>query len=475
MRRGLIALATALLVATACSEAGTDERAATTPTATTPTEPAAVPVVLDYSTTPSDVGALLYLATHPDVDLRAVTLPGTGEADCEPGTRTTRAILAAIGRDDVPVGCTDEGPIEGDRDWPLEWRERANRFPGVTLPTVPAAAPLDAHALLADTLDESDESVTIVAVGPLTNVAQVLAARPELEAAIDRVVVMGGAVDTAGNVEGAPTAEWNLHVDPEAARRVLASGIDVTLVPLDATDLVPWTPALAAQVAALTTPAGALVAEMVSSLESLDGLFLWDELTAVVAVRPDLATAEDRTLVVDDDGATIDDPGGASVRVVTSVDADAATVAWLTVLNGGTAPAFDPLDDDERQYLDTVAGLWARTATAGAAEPVTAGDVLGPLFDRADRLVADLAELSPPPAFATLHRQLAAAVAAFAGKRAAAETALADITVDDPYGAANEAAIAIGADAALGEVETACDALSTASLQRGGPELCGGA
>jgi len=54
----------------------------------------ATPVVLDYSPTHSDIGALLYLASRPDVDLLAVTLPGTGEADCVPGTRNTRQLLA---------------------------------------------------------------------------------------------------------------------------------------------------------------------------------------------------------------------------------------------------------------------------------------------------------------------------------------------------------------------------------------------
>ena len=86
--------------------------------------PSSMQVVLDYSPTLSDADALLYLASNPAVDLLAVTLPGTGEADCGPGVQITRALLTVAGSNDVPIGCGRNEPLIGDRDWPDQWRER---------------------------------------------------------------------------------------------------------------------------------------------------------------------------------------------------------------------------------------------------------------------------------------------------------------------------------------------------------------
>lgn len=85
-----------------------------------------MPVVLDYSPTISDIGALLYLASHPDVDLLAVTLPERGESDCDLGVRHTLSLLAIADQHDVPVGCGVEPPLVGDRDWPDEFRQFSN-------------------------------------------------------------------------------------------------------------------------------------------------------------------------------------------------------------------------------------------------------------------------------------------------------------------------------------------------------------
>lgn len=176
-----------------------------------------IPVLLDYSPTLSDAGALLYLASNPKVELVAVTLPGTGEADCEPGVRTTRSLLSIAGDDDVQVGCGRDVPLIGNRDWPEEWRTEVNKWGAEMLPAVKDSPILDAEQLMADTLAAATTPLTIVAVGPLTNLGVVLAARPELSKQIARIVIMGGAVTVPGNVEKSPAAEWNIYIDPETA------------------------------------------------------------------------------------------------------------------------------------------------------------------------------------------------------------------------------------------------------------------
>ena len=90
--------------------------------------------------------------------------------------------------------------------------------------------PLHAVALLARLL--RDRPYTLAAIGPLTNIALLFALHPELEPRIERLVIMGGAV-AGGNVT--PAAEFNIWADPEAAARVFASALDITMVGLDVT------------------------------------------------------------------------------------------------------------------------------------------------------------------------------------------------------------------------------------------------
>jgi inosine-uridine nucleoside N-ribohydrolase len=98
----------------------------------------------------------------------------------------------------------------------------------------PRGRPVDGHAIdfMADMIVAAPDNTTIVPVGPLTNIALLLARHPDIVGRIDRVVLMGGAI-AEGNVT--PAAEFNIWADPEAAARVFASGLDVTMVGLDVT------------------------------------------------------------------------------------------------------------------------------------------------------------------------------------------------------------------------------------------------
>lgn len=189
--RALVLGATLVLVGASCTS---DDRPQASPSSTR------VRVVLDHSPTLSDAGALLYLASNPEVELLAVTLAGTGESDCDVGVRTTRSLLAIAGRPNVPVGCGRDAPLAGHRDWPEAWRAEVNRWGDQMLPPVDALPALDAETLLVDTLTHTSTPVTIVAVAPLTNLGVVLPAHPEFAHMVDRIVIMGGAVAVPGNV-----------------------------------------------------------------------------------------------------------------------------------------------------------------------------------------------------------------------------------------------------------------------------------
>ncbi len=116
---------------------------------------------------------------------------------------------------------------------------------------------------------------------------------------------------------------------PAAARAVIDSGVPIALVPLDATDQVPLTAEYVAGVGSIDNALAGVEAAVLGSLGGLDGMFMWDELAAVLTVQPEVATWSERSIVVDDDGSTVESPDGTVVQV--AVGADAASVRSLVL------------------------------------------------------------------------------------------------------------------------------------------------
>lgn len=460
---------------------------ASTPPASSPspsTEP--LPVVLDYSPTLSDATALVYLASNPAVDLLAVTLPGTGEADCEPGVRITRSLLTVAGREDVPVACGANAPLSGDRDWPEEWRSEVNRWGTDILPAVDPMPVGDAAQLLIDTLTRASAPVTLIAVAPLTNLGTVLPDHPELVARVERVVIMGGAVTVPGNVEDSPAAEWNIYIDPEAARRVLDAGVPVTFVPLDATNHMPWTERLLSRLGALDGRVARTVHEIALSRPSLDGFYLWDELAVMAAVDPTLVTTQPMTVRVDDNGATIADPSGVSVTVAIDTDAAAAADELLRVLNGGESAEVVPLTAEELAYMTRMATFdsqanarFARVfdlATRNSRDPhLAARTFVDGLVDSMDALVADLNTVTPPPALQDAHAAYVEILSTFSGSRARMLAALDKATGRNFEELVNAAAVELGTQDLFARVALACRVLQDYSFLHDGPRPCSSA
>ena len=186
----------------------------------------------DIGTDVDDVVSLALLLRLPDVDLQAIT---TVYVDAALRARMVRAVLAVAGRPDIPVGRGVDRPLL-NRD-ALAWAG----FEGEGLlladaDEAPQAHPLP-HAvdLLIETVLARPGEVTIVAIGPLTNVALALLREPRLAAAVRRIVIMGGMVQRRFDQLTAPYREHNIRCDPEAAQIVCASGAPITLVPLDVT------------------------------------------------------------------------------------------------------------------------------------------------------------------------------------------------------------------------------------------------
>jgi inosine-uridine nucleoside N-ribohydrolase len=193
----------------------------------------AIPVILDCDPGHDDALAIVLVLHRPELDLLALTTVG-GNALLERVTENALRVLALAGRPDVPVAAGAAVPLRGVE--PIRTAPHVHGESGIEgaeLPE-PAAAALeeDAQAVLRRLLRDAPEPVTLVATGPLTNVALLLQGAPELHDRIARIVLMGGAIDE-GNIT--PSAEFNIWADPEAARVVVRSGLAVTMVPLDVT------------------------------------------------------------------------------------------------------------------------------------------------------------------------------------------------------------------------------------------------
>jgi pyrimidine-specific ribonucleoside hydrolase len=192
-------------------------------------------LIIDTDPGIDDAYALSLACASPDVDLIGVTTV-FGNVGLAHTTRNALRILAMYGRDDVPVAAGADRPLVHPHQHRARHVHGEDGLSGLadTLPErTTGVAGTDAVTLMARLLDESPEPVTIVPIGPLTNIALLLAAHPSAQGKIDRLVIMGGGVN-GGNVT--PAAEFNIWSDPEAARRVLVEeSVPTTLVPLDLT------------------------------------------------------------------------------------------------------------------------------------------------------------------------------------------------------------------------------------------------
>jgi inosine-uridine nucleoside N-ribohydrolase len=295
---------------------------------------APIRLVIDTDVAPDDVVAIASLLRDPAAEVLAITVVGTGEAHCRGGMFVARSVVTMLAPRTVPVTCGPSEPLGDAESFPDAWRAGADAGNGLTLVS-PTFAP-DQRAApellveLAAAEAAAGGRLAILTLGTLTNLAAALDLDPELPAKV-RVVSMLGAVDVPGNVmtrPGDPTAEWNAHADPTAARRVLEAGFDLTLVPLDATNSVPLGPELYEALASDHTAGPAdLVFELFSRNQFMTsgGFYLWDPLAAAVIREPAMVTTREATLRVvegadTDGGRLLEAADGDRVVVATSAD-----------------------------------------------------------------------------------------------------------------------------------------------------------
>jgi inosine-uridine nucleoside N-ribohydrolase len=297
---------------------------------------ASTSVIVDTDAGPDDVIAIALLLASPKIRLEAVCI-GTGLAHVPAGAENMLRLLELAGRSDVPVYMGRATPISGSRQFPAEWRRLSDHLAGVTLPKARRAPePRPATDFLAERLRDRAHPVDVLALGGLTNLAEAFRAAPGAARGIRQLVIMGGAVRVPGNLgEGGitqnRTAEWNFFVDPEAARRVFASGAPIRLIPLDATRRVPIDHTLARDLQSAGTPplARAVVEVLGTVREYIDRgtYFAWDPLAAAVLIDPSVVQFQPAGVMVrqhaPEEGRTVA-LRGARRNAQVAMDADAA-------------------------------------------------------------------------------------------------------------------------------------------------------
>ena len=255
------------------------------------------PILIDCDPGHDDAIALLLAIASPEVELLGVTSVA-GNQTLDKTTANAIRVLEFAGRADVPVAAGADRPLVREQFVAAEVHGETG-LDGPDLPP-PQGRPVPQHAVdfLAEKIQSSERPVTLIAVGPLTNVALLLALHPD--ARPERIVLMGGAI-AEGNVT--PAAEFNIWCDPEAAARVFASGIDVTMVGLDVTHKALFTQAhtdrLEGRVGEMVTELLRFYGTFHRSIYNFDGSPIHDALAVAHVLEPDLVGTLERNVEID--------------------------------------------------------------------------------------------------------------------------------------------------------------------------------
>jgi inosine-uridine nucleoside N-ribohydrolase len=257
----------------------------------------ATKILIDCDPGHDDAIALLLALASPEVELLGVSTVA-GNQTLDKTTANAIRVLDFAGRNDIEVAAGADRPLVREQHVAANVHGETG-LDGPDLPP-PRRDPVSTHAVefLAEKIRASAEPVTLVPVGPLTNVALLLALHPD--ARPGRIVLMGGAI-AEGNVT--PAAEFNIWADPEAAARVFQSGLDVTMVGLDVTHRALFTQA---HMGRLAGRVGQMVAELLrfyntfhTRIYNFDGSPIHDALAVAHVINPELLGTLERNVEID--------------------------------------------------------------------------------------------------------------------------------------------------------------------------------
>ncbi|MDO9525869.1 MAG: nucleoside hydrolase [Gemmobacter sp.] len=253
------------------------------------------------------VAILLALASPEDIEVLGITCVA-GNVPLALTQKNARIVCELAGRPDMKVFAGCDAPLQRR----LVTAEHVHGKTGLDGPVMqdPVMPLAQGHAVdfIIETLRREPEgSVTLVPIGPLTNIAAVFLKAPDVVARVGRIVLMGGAYFEVGNIT--PAAEFNIYVDPEAAQIVFRSGVPLVVMPLDVTHKALTTAARVQAFRDMGTEVGRMVAEWTDFFERFDmekygsqGAPLHDPCTIAWLIRPDLFSGRDINVEIETKG-----------------------------------------------------------------------------------------------------------------------------------------------------------------------------
>jgi purine nucleosidase len=290
------------------------------------------PIIIDTDPGIDDAVAILLALASPELEVLALVAVA-GNVPLAATARNAGALVELAGRPDIAVYAGCPRPI-GPNRLDAERAHGASGLGDLVLPE-PAQPVRPEHGVLwlIETLRAAEPgSITLCALGPLTNIAAALVMAPEIAAGIAELVLMGGASHWRGNVT--PAAEFNIHADPPAAAIVFDSGLPITMVPLDVTTSVRSTPERMAPIRSLNSRVGAAVAELLGPRRSLGQppMPMHDPCVIAYLLMPELFAGRRVNVAIETEsrlavGMTVIDWGGrsgrpANAQVLDTADSD---------------------------------------------------------------------------------------------------------------------------------------------------------
>ena len=239
------------------------------------------------------VAILLALASPEELDVLGIVAVA-GNVGVQQNAINARKVVELSGRNDVPVYAGCSRPMRRH----LVTAEHVHgetglNGPDLPEPTIPLEARHGVDYIIETLMTAAPKTITLCALGPLTNIAMALVKEPAIAGRIQEIVLMGGAYFEVGNIT--PAAEFNIYVDPEAADVVMRCGAPITIQPLDVTHMIQSTPARLDAIRALGNKSGQAVYDMLTFSESFDlkkygwdGAPLHDPPVIAYLLQPDL-------------------------------------------------------------------------------------------------------------------------------------------------------------------------------------------
>ncbi|ETA80750.1 nucleoside hydrolase [Youngiibacter fragilis] len=262
-----------------------------------------IPVIIDTDPGHDDAIALMMALASDRLDIRGITIVA-GNNTIENTTNNAIRIIENFGRS-IKVYKGAERPMVQILETPVDIHGKTGLDGTSLLEAKGRAEDKNAIQFLEDELKSTSERITIIAIGPLTNIGTLLAAAPEMKDRIDEICIMGGAA-LGGNKT--PTSEFNIWQDPEAAHIVFTSGIPVTMCGLDVTYKSSLFEADVERINKIGNKAGILASEILDfygkAIEGRGnkGIAVHDAVAVAKILRPDLFKSEMYNVVIDLDG-----------------------------------------------------------------------------------------------------------------------------------------------------------------------------